>query len=99
MKTYTPKKGDINRNWYIVDAKDKTLGRLATKIAVKLRGKDKPEFAPHVDCGDFVIVTNAEKIAVTGNKMNAKKYYSHSGYPGAFKEKPLKKILEEKAFR
>lgn len=96
MKTYTPKKGEIDRKWYIVDAKGQTLGRLATKIAVKLRGKDKPEFAPHVDCGDFVIVINAEQFAVTGNKMNAKMYYSHSGYPGAFKEKPLKKLLEEK---
>ena len=96
MKTYSPKKGDIDRKWYIVDAKDQTLGRLATKIAVKLRGKDKPEFAPHVDCGDFVIVINADKFAVTGDKMNQKMYYSHSGYPGALKEKPLKKLMEEK---
>lgn len=96
MKTYSPKKGDINRKWYIVDAKDQTLGRLATKIAVKLRGKDKPEFAPHVDCGDFVIVINADKFNVTGAKMDQKKYYSHSGYPGAFKEKPLKKLLVDK---
>jgi large subunit ribosomal protein L13 len=96
MKTYSPKKGDIDRKWYIVDAKDQTLGRLATKIAVKLRGKDKPEFAPHVDCGDFVVVINADKFAVTGDKMNQKMYYSHSGYPGALKEKPLKKLMEEK---
>ncbi|MFC1600219.1 50S ribosomal protein L13 [Patescibacteria group bacterium] len=96
MKTYSPKKGDLDKKWYIVDAKDQTLGRLATKIAVKLRGKDKPEFAPHVDCGDFVVVINAEKFAVTGDKMNQKMYYRHSGYPGAFKQKPLKKLMEEK---
>lgn len=96
MKTYSPKKQDINRKWYIVDAKGQTLGRMAVKIAVKLRGKDKPMFAPHVDCGDFVIVTNAKEIHVTGNKMESKKYYRHSGYPGALKETPLKRLLEKK---
>lgn len=96
MKTYSPKKDDINRKWYIADAKGQTLGRLATKIAVKLRGKDKPQFAPHIDCGDFVVVINAKDIAVTGKKMDDKMYYSHSGYPGAFKQKPLKKLMEEK---
>lgn len=96
MKTYSPKKQDIDRKWYIVDAKGQTLGRLATKIAVKLRGKDKPMFAPHVDCGDYVIVINAKDIAVTGNKLEAKKYYRHSGYPSGLREKPLKKMLEEK---
>ena len=96
MKTYSPKKQDIERKWYIVDAKGQTLGRLATKIAVKLRGKDKPIFSPHIDCGDYVIVVNAKEIAVTGNKMDDKYYYSHSGFPSGLKKKPLKKMLEEK---
>ena len=96
MKTYSPKKADIDRKWYIVDAKGQTLGRLATKIAVKLRGKDKPMFAPHVDCGDYVIVINAKEIAVTGNKLEDKYYYRHSGYPSGLRKKPLKKMLEEK---
>jgi len=96
MKTYSPKKADINRKWYLVDAKGQTLGRLATKVAVKLRGKDKPLFAPHVDCGDFVVVINAKDIAVTGNKMEAKMYYRHSGYPGALKKTPMKKVMETK---
>ncbi len=96
MKTYTPKKADINRKWYIVDAKGETLGRLATKVAVKLRGKDKPQFAPHIDCGDFIVVINASEISVTENKMNQKMYYRHSGYPGALKKTPMKKIIENK---
>ncbi len=96
MKTYSPKKKDIKRNWYIVDAKDQTLGRIATKIAVKLRGKDKPQFAPHVDCGDFVVVINAEKIKVTGNKLDTKMYYRHSGFPSGLKKQPLKDLLEKK---
>ncbi len=95
MKTYSPKKQDIDRKWYIVDAKGKRLGRLATEIAVKLRGKDKPQFAPHIDCGDYVIVINAKEIAVTGNKMEDKYYYRHSGYPGGLRKKPLKQLLEE----
>lgn len=96
MKTYSPKKPDIDRAWYIVDAKGQILGRLATKIAVKLRGKDKPIFAPHVDCGDYVIVINAKSIAVTGNKLEDKYYYTHSGYPSGLRKKPLKKMMEEK---
>ncbi|MBD3156809.1 50S ribosomal protein L13 [Candidatus Peregrinibacteria bacterium] len=95
MKTYSPKKQDIERTWYIVDASGKRLGRLATEIAVKLRGKDKPQFAPHIDCGDYVIVINAKDIAVTGNKMEDKQYYRHSGYPGGLRKKPLKQLLEE----
>lgn len=95
MKTYSPKKQDIDRKWYIVDAKGKRLGRLATEIAVKLRGKDKPQFAPHIDCGDYVVVINAKDIAVTGNKMEDKYYYRHSGYPGGLRKKPLKQLLEE----
>lgn len=96
MKTYSPKKADINRKWYLVDAKGQTLGRLATKVAVKLRGKDKPLFAPHVDCGDFVVVINAKDVAVTGSKMDNKMYYRHSGYPGALKKTPMKKVMETK---
>lgn len=96
MKTYSPKKKDIERNWYIVDAKGKTLGRMSVEIAKVLRGKQKPQFAPHIDCGDFVIVINAKDIHVTGDKLNSKYYYSHSGYPGALKKKPLKDLLEEK---
>ncbi|MFC1810619.1 50S ribosomal protein L13 [Patescibacteria group bacterium] len=93
MKTFSPKKDDVKRQWYLVDAKGQTLGRLATKVAVKLRGKDKPMFAPHVDCGDFVVIINAADIKVTGDKMNQKMYHRHSGYPGALKSTPLKKVM------
>lgn len=96
MKTYSPKKKAIEKKWYIVDAKGKTLGRMSTEIAKVLRGKQKPLFAPHVDCGDFVIVINAKDIKVTGDKLNSKFYYRHSGYPGALKKKPLKDLLDEK---
>lgn len=81
-KTYTPKPADITREWWIVDAEGQTLGRLATKVASILRGKHKPIFATHMDVGDFVIIINAEKIRVTGNKEEEKTYYRHSGYPG-----------------
>ncbi len=90
MKTYNPKPGEIQRDWLIVDAEGKTLGRLATQIAERLRGKNKPQFAPHVDTGDFVVVINAEKIAVTGKKLEQKIYYKHSGYPGGLRERTLK---------
>lgn len=90
MKTQSFKKEETQHNWVIVDASDKVLGRLASKIADKLRGKDKPIFTPHVDCGDFVIVVNAEKIKVTGNKFEDKKYYTHSLYPGGLKTKTFK---------
>ena len=90
MKTQSFKKEETQHNWVIVDASDKVLGRLATKIADKLRGKDKPIFTPHVDCGDFVVVVNAEKIKVTGNKFEDKKYYTHSLYPGGLKTKTFK---------
>lgn len=96
MRTFAPKKGDIEKKWWLVDAQGKTLGRLATEIATLLRGKKKPEFAPHLDCGDFVVVINAEKVQVTGRKMEQKKYYSHSGYPGGLKVKTLKEVLEKK---
>ncbi|MCH9690184.1 MAG: 50S ribosomal protein L13 [Gammaproteobacteria bacterium] len=85
MKTFSAKATDIHRDWYIVDASDKILGRLATEIARRLRGKHKAEYTPHVDTGDYIVVTNAEKIRVTGNKLKDKTYYSHSGFPGGLK--------------
>jgi large subunit ribosomal protein L13 len=99
MKTFSAKLSDIERNWYVVDANDKVLGRLATAIAMVLRGKNKPIFTPHMDTGDFVIVINAEKVKLTGNKLNDKKYYSHSGYPGGLKETTAGKLLKEKPER
>ncbi len=96
MKTFNPKKGDIEQSWWLVNADGKVLGRLASEIAVRLRGKNKPTFAPHVDTGDFVIVINAEKVKVTGNKLEEKIYYSHSQYPGGLKERTLKELLEKK---
>jgi large subunit ribosomal protein L13 len=94
MKTYSAKPGEITRDWYLVDAEGKTLGRLATQLADLLRGKGKPQYTPHVDSGDFVVVVNAEKIAVTGKKLDEKMYYRHSGYPGGLKERPLREQLE-----
>ena len=99
MKTLSFKKEDTQHNWVIVDATDKVLGRLASKIADKLRGKDKPIFTPHVDCGDFVVVVNAEKIKVTGNKFEDKKYYTHSQYPGGLKTKTFKDLNSTKPER
>ena len=95
-KTFNLKREEIKRKWYVVDATDKILGRLATEIAKKLRGKDKPTFTPHVDCGDFIIVINAEKIKVKGgNKLEDKKYYRHSGYVGNLKETNLEEMLKK----
>lgn len=95
-KTFNLKREEIKRKWYVVDATDKILGRLATEVAVKLRGKDKPTFTPHVDCGDFIIIINAEKIKVKGgNKLEDKKYYRHSGYVGNLKVTSLEKMLEK----
>ena len=82
MKTFSARPHDINRDWYVVDATDKVLGRLATEIAARLRGKHKPIYTPHVDTGDFIVVTNVDKIRVTGNKVDDKLYHRHSGYPG-----------------
>jgi large subunit ribosomal protein L13 len=96
MKTYNAKPGEIARDWYVVDAEGKTLGRLATAIADTLRGKTKPQYTPHVDTGDFVVVVNAEKIAVTGKKLDEKIYYRHSGYPGGLKERTLREQLERR---
>jgi large subunit ribosomal protein L13 len=96
MKTYSAKPGEITREWYLVDAEGKTLGRLATQIADTLRGKRKPQFTPHVDTGDFVIVVNAEKIQVTGNKLDQKRYYRHSGYPGGLRSRTLREQLDRR---
>ena len=96
MKTFSPTPKDINREWFVVDAEDKILGRLATQIAHRLRGKHKPEFAPHMDNGDFIVVVNCEKIKLTGNKLAQKNYYHHSGYIGGLKTTPLDKMLQKK---
>jgi large subunit ribosomal protein L13 len=96
MKTYNAKPGEIERRWYVVDADGQILGRLATQIAETLRGKGKPQYTPHVDTGDFVVVVNAEKIAVTGNKLEEKLYHRHSGYPGGLKSRPLRDELERR---
>jgi large subunit ribosomal protein L13 len=96
MKTYSAKKGEIAREWYLVDADGQTLGRLATRIAETLRGKGKPQYTPHVDTGDFVIVVNAEKIQVTGNKLDQKRYYRHSGYPGGLRSRTLREQLDRR---
>jgi large subunit ribosomal protein L13 len=96
VKTFVANSATRERNWYVVDATGQTLGRLATQIADTLRGKRKPEYTPHVDTGDFVIVVNAEKIAVTGNKRAEKRYYRHSGYPGGLKSRTLEEMLERR---
>ena len=96
MKTYVANSTDRDRRWLIVDAEGQTLGRLATQIADALRGKRKPQYTPHVDTGDFVIVVNAEKIAVTGNKMTEKMYRRHTGYPGGLRERTLAEMLEQR---
>src|SRR5699024_2764214 len=93
--TYMQKKEDIVRNWYVIDAEGQTLGRLATKVAHVLRGKHKPTYTPHVDCGDFVIVVNASKINLTGNKLNDKIYYNHSGYTGGLRERSARVMKEQ----
>ncbi len=95
MKTQFAKKGDIDRKWYVVDAKDAVLGRLAVKVATYLRGKNKPVFTPNVDTGDFIIVINADKVRLTGNKQTDKIYYHHSGYIGGIKAKSAKDVLQE----
>ena len=95
VKTYSPKAADIQREWFVIDAKDQTLGRLATQVAVLLRGKHKPMFAPHMDVGDYVIVLNCDKIRVTGRKLDQKFYYRHSGYPGGLRGEPLRDTLRK----
>lgn len=95
MKTYSAKAADVNRGWYIIDASEQILGRLATEAARRLRGKHKAEYTPHVDTGDYIIVINAEKVAVTGSKFKDKTYYSHSGRPGGMKEIQFDKLQEK----
>jgi large subunit ribosomal protein L13 len=96
MKTWNAKPGEVARKWYVVDAEGKTLGRLATQIADTLRGKRKPEYTPHVDTGDFVVVVNAEKIVATGKKRDEKMYHRHSGYPGGLRSRTLGEMLERR---
>ena len=93
MRTYTPKPGDIERSWHVIDATDVVLGRLASQAAQLLRGKHKPTFAPHVDTGDFVIIINADKVALTGNKLVQKQAYHHSGYPGGLRSTSYTELL------
>ena len=95
MKTFMEKKENIDRKWYVIDAEGVTLGRLATKVATVLKGKNKATYTPHVDCGDFVIVINAEKVKLTGNKLNDKMYYNHSGYVGGLRERNAKTMIEK----
>lgn len=99
VRTFTPKPSDVDRTWYVVDATDVVLGRLATQVASLLRGKHKPTFAPHVDTGDFVIVVNAAKVALTGNKLEQKLAYRHSGYPGGLRATKYSELLESKPER
>ena len=96
MKTYMANAETVQRKWYVIDATDKTLGRMASQVAAILRGKNKPIFTPHVDTGDFVIIINAEKVHLTGNKLEQKFYRHHSGYPGGLKEVPYKKMMVTK---
>jgi large subunit ribosomal protein L13 len=96
MKTFSPTPKDISRNWFVVDASDKILGRLATAVAVRLRGKHKVEYAPHLDTGDFIVVVNAAKVRTTGRKLDQKKYYRHSGWIGGLKETSLRDMLAKK---
>jgi large subunit ribosomal protein L13 len=95
VRTYTPKPGDINRQWHVIDATDVVLGRLASQTATLLRGKHKPTFAPHIDMGDFVIIINAEKVALTGSKLEQKRAYRHSGYPGGLKSTSYVELLDK----
>ena len=95
MNTFMEKKETVERKWYVVDAEGATLGRLATKVAVVLKGKHKPTYTPHIDCGDYVIVVNADKVKLTGNKLEDKKYYNHSGYPGGLRERNAKTMIEK----
>lgn len=95
MKSFMQKKETVERNWYVIDASSKPLGRVATLAAHILRGKNKPTYTPHIDCGDNVIIINAEKVILTGNKLEDKKYYNHSGYPGGLRERNAKIMIEK----
>ena len=94
MDTFMAKKSDVIRNWYVIDAEGKNLGRVASKAATVLRGKHKAIYTPHVDCGDYVIIINAEKVNLTGNKLDQKMYYNHSGYPGGLRERNAREMIE-----
>jgi len=94
MKTFSAKSQSVERSWYVVDATDKVLGRLASEVARRLRGKHKPEYTPHVDTGDYIVIVNAEKVHVTGNKVKDKVYYHHTGYPGGIKSFTFEKLLQ-----
>jgi len=96
MKTFSAKPETVKRDWFVVDANGKTLGRLATELARRMRGKHKPEYTPHVDTGDYLVVVNADKIVVTGNKAEAKQYYHHTGYPGGLKSINFAKLIVAK---
>ncbi len=95
MKTFSAKPATVKRDWFVIDAENKVLGRLATEVALRLRGKHKPEYTPHVDTGDYIVVINADKIAVTGNKEQGKMYHHHTGYPGGLKSMTLEKLREK----
>ena len=95
MKSYMQKKETVERNWYVIDATDVTLGRLASKVAHMLRGKHKATYTPHIDCGDYIIITNAGKVNLTGNKLDKKIYYNHSGYTGGLRERTARKMKEK----
>lgn len=95
MKTFSARNETAQRDWYVIDATDKTLGRLASGIATRLRGKHKPEFTPHVDTGDYIVVVNADKVRVTGNKARDKIYHSHSGYPGGLKSISFERLMDK----
>ena len=99
MRTYSPKAGEVNRAWHVIDAQDVVLGRLATQAATLLRGKHKPIYAPHVDTGDFVIIVNAEKVALTGNKRDQAFVYRHSGFPGGLRKRSFGEMLEKQPDR
>lgn len=94
MNTFMEKKETVDRKWYVIDAEGVSLGRVATKAATVLRGKHKPTYTPHIDCGDYVIIVNAAKVRLTGNKLDDKKYYNHSGYPGGLRERNGKEMIE-----
>ncbi len=96
MKTFSIKAGEIEKKWYLIDAQDLVLGRLASLVAKILKGKNKPTYTPHMDCGDYVVIVNAEKVHLTGNKKEDKKFYWHTGYPGGIKERTIGQILESK---
>ncbi len=94
MKTFMQTKETVERNWYVIDAENLPLGRVATKAASMLRGKHKPTYTPHIDCGDYIIIVNADKVKLTGNKLNDKMYYDHSGFPGGLRERNAKTMIE-----